>query len=209
MASPETRTTRDMAREWLSRAAQRVEHTLEASSRTKLLAKETCAVPTAELALAMVRSIRAGGKVLVFGNGGSAADAQHLAGELVGRFRLRDRPALPAIALTTDTSVLTAVGNDFAFEEVFARQVQALARRGDVVIGISTSGRSENVRRGIVAARNAGCLTAVIVGGEKGPILEKADIAVVVPETDTQRIQESHICLIHALCELIEEELTR
>lgn len=147
--------------------------------------------------------LAAGGKVLAFGNGGSAADAQHLAAELVNRFRL-DRPPLAGLALTTDTSALTAIGNDLGFEEVFERQVRALARPGDVAVGITTSGASANVLRGLAAARAAGCL-CVGLAGEAG-LAEGAacDYLFRVPSRETPRIQEGHVAWIHAFCELVE-----
>jgi phosphoheptose isomerase len=146
---------------------------------------------------------RGGGKVLLFGNGGSAADAQHIAAEFVGRFA-REREGLPAIALTTDTSILTAVGNDFGFERVFARQVEALGRPGDVVVAISTGGRSPNVLAGVRAARERGLATIGLTGGGGGPLADMVEIAIVVPSRSTPRIQECHIALGHILCELVE-----
>lgn len=154
-----------------------------------------------------VRSLRAGGKVLLFGNGGSAADAQHLATEFTVRYA-RNRAPIAALALTTDTSTLTAAGNDLGFGEVFARQVAALARRGDVCIGISTSGRSENVVRGLLAARNAGCIAAAFSGGDGGRLVGLADPLLLVPSRETARIQEMHILLGHLFCAVIEAELT-
>jgi phosphoheptose isomerase len=148
-----------------------------------------------------------GGKVLICGNGGSAADAQHFAGELVGRFRSAERPGLPAIALNADTAVLTAWSNDAGYEDVFARQVQALGRGGDILIGISTSGRAPNIVRAFEMARRRGVHTLAILGGDGGPVRRLADTAIVVPAKDTQRIQEVQILVIHLLCELIEERL--
>jgi D-sedoheptulose 7-phosphate isomerase len=146
-----------------------------------------------------------GGKVLIFGNGGSAADAQHLACELVGRF-LRDRRALPAVALTTDTSTMTAVANDYGFDRVFARQIEALGKPGDVAIGISTSGSSRNVLAGLQLAKTRG-LRTIAFTGSGGLIGPAADVHVNVPHTVTPRIQEVHRTLIHAVCELIESQL--
>ncbi len=159
-----------------------------------------------EAATAIVATFRAGGKVLLFGNGGSAADAQHIAAELVNRFLL-DRPALPAIALTTDSSILTSVSNDRDYAEVFARQVEALGRSGDVAIGISTSGRSASVVRGIEAASSARICTMAFTGGDGGKLAGLVDYAFVVPSRSTARIQEVHATLGHALCELVETEL--
>jgi D-sedoheptulose 7-phosphate isomerase len=159
----------------------------------------------AGLALACAKSIAAGGKLVFFGNGGSAADAQHLATELVVRYRANRKP-ISAIALTTDTSALTAIGNDFGFDDVFARQVEALCRRGDVAIGLSTSGNSENVIRGLQVARAQGAITAGFVGGTGGRMLEVVDLAIIIPSTTTARIQEMHLLLGHILCALLESE---
>lgn len=146
-------------------------------------------------------------KVLVCGNGGSAADAQHMAGELVGRFQ-RDRTGLPCIALTTDTSILTACANDFGYEDVFARQVEAMGVADDVLIGISTSGNSANVIKAFQAATDIG-MKQVALTGNDGGLIAKADgvLSIVVPSCSTQRIQESHITIIHVLCELVEDAL--
>lgn len=154
----------------------------------------------------LVDTFRSGKKLLVMGNGGSAADAQHLAGEIVGRFRL-ERRGLPAIALSTDSSILTAVGNDYGFEAIFSRQVEALAREGDVVIGISTSGSSPNVLSALRLAREMGCRTVGLLGKDGGSIREMVDIDLTVPGQDTPRIQEGHITIIHILCELVEQAL--
>jgi len=147
-----------------------------------------------------------GGKLLVFGNGGSAADAQHLAGELIGRFKMERKP-FPCIALTTDTSILTAVANDFGYEHVFAKQIEGLARSGDVVLALSTSGNSANVIQGLKAARNAGCVCLALGGKQGGAMIPLADVSIVVPSDSAQRIQESHILLVHTLCLLIEHKL--
>jgi D-sedoheptulose 7-phosphate isomerase len=149
-------------------------------------------------------ALRGGGKLLVMGNGGSAADAQHFAAELVGRFR-RERAALPAIALTTDTSVLTAIGNDYGFATIFRRQVEALARPGDVICGISTSGCSPNVVQALETARKMNCRTLALTGGNGGLMRALADVAVVVPSDQTPFVQEAHLTIIHILCELIEQ----
>jgi len=162
--------------------------------------------PILAAAEAMAKAVRAAGKVLVFGNGGSAADAQHLSAELVGRLK-RERAAIAAIALTADTSVLTAIANDYSFDRVFARQVEALGRAGDVAIGISTSGLSRNVLAGIAAAREAGLTTIGFTGHDGGPLGRSVDIHVNVPEPDTARAQEVHRTLLHILCELVEREL--
>jgi len=151
--------------------------------------------------------MRRGHKVLVFGNGGSAADAQHFAAELSGRFR-RERAALPALALTTDTSALTAIGNDYGYEQVFSRQVEAHGREGDVAIGISTSGRSPNVVRALEVARARGLLTVALTGRGGGVLAPLADFLIDVPHQDTARIQEVHGMIVHILCELIEESVS-
>ena len=152
----------------------------------------------------IAESLRAGGKVLVFGNGGSAADAQHLAGELLGRFR-RERPGLAAVALSADTSAVTAIANDLGFEAVFRRQVEALGRPGDVALGISTSGRSTNVVEALRAARERGLVTVGLTGGGGGRLPGLVDHLIDVPHEDTQRIQEVHGMVLHVLCEIVEE----
>jgi D-sedoheptulose 7-phosphate isomerase len=157
----------------------------------------------AEVATLTVGSFAGGGKLLVCGNGGSAADAQHLAAEFVGRF-LVDRKPLPAIALTDNTSTLTAVGNDYGFAAVFERGVRAHGRAGDVVVGISTSGRSPNVLRALAAARELGCVTVGLTGGEGGTMREVCDHFFCVPTPETPRVQECHIAWIHAFCELVD-----
>lgn len=154
----------------------------------------------------MCQALRQGNKILVMGNGGSAADAQHFAAELVGRF-LKNRAALPVIALTTDTSILTAVANDFGYEQVFSRQVEALAKPGDVVVGISTSGNSINVQRALTLASTLDCKTVALLGRDGGEIKSQADLALTVAVNETPHIQEAHLALIHILCDLIESEL--
>lgn len=154
---------------------------------------------------AIVDSFRKGGKLMLFGNGGSAADAQHIAAELSGRFR-KDRHPLPALALTVNSSVVTAIANDYAFEDIFARQIRGLAKAGDVVVGISTSGMSRNVLRGLAAAREARAKTIGLCGkqGGMGPY---SDIILAVPATTTSLLQEVHIAIGHLLCLMVEEEL--
>lgn len=153
---------------------------------------------------AMGKSLAEGGKVLILGNGGSAADAQHMAAEMVGRM-LIDRRPLPAIALTTDSSNLTAIGNDFGFETVFVKQVQALARRGDIVIAISTSGNSANVLAAVDAANQQGCVTIGLTGGSGGKLKERCQITLNVGEgKNSSRIQESHLFAVHSLVDLLD-----
>jgi D-sedoheptulose 7-phosphate isomerase len=147
-----------------------------------------------------------GKKLLVMGNGGSAADAQHFVAELVGRFKM-ERQGLPAIALTTDTSILTAIGNDYGFEDIFKRQVEALVRPGDVVVGISTSGTSKNVYKALLLAGEKECRTIGLLGKDGGTIAEIVDVHMTVPCDDTPRIQEGHITIIHILCDLLEKRL--
>lgn len=155
------------------------------------------------LAGQLIETFEQGGKLIVFGNGGSAADAQHFAGELTGHFQ-RDRSPLPVIALTTDTSVLTATANDYSYDEVFARQVAAHCHPGDVVVGISTSGDAENVVRGIAVGREQGARTWALTGAGGGRLLGAAEHALQVPSDATARIQEMHITVIHALSELVD-----
>jgi phosphoheptose isomerase len=157
-----------------------------------------------DAAVAIRDACAAGGKVLVFGNGGSAADAQHFAAELVGRFEA-DRAALAAIALTTDASVMTSVANDERFERVFARQIEGLGRRGDVAFAISTSGVSPNVVAGQAAAKVRGLTTIALTGGTGGPLGAAADIHVNVPDDSAARVQEVHRTLIHAICRIVEQ----
>lgn len=155
---------------------------------------------------AMVECLNGGGKILLLGNGGSAADAQHVAGELVGRFYL-ERKALPAIALTTDTSILTAIGNDYDIDRIFSRQVEALAQPEDIVVGISTSGRSPNVLRALEAAGEIGSRRIGFTGGTGGELPGLCDICFIAPADKTPRIQELHIAAWHAICEMVEAEL--
>ena len=158
------------------------------------------------IAEAMTRAILAGKKVLWCGNGGSAADSQHLAAELMGRFR-RERCAFPSIALTTDTSILTAVSNDYGYERVFQRQVEALCSKGDVVVGISTSGSSKNVCAALQTARQIGAFTVAFTGEDGGAIAAIADVALCIPSKDTARIQEGHILCGHMLCDWVERSV--
>ncbi|WP_276271754.1 D-sedoheptulose-7-phosphate isomerase [Haloarcula litorea] len=152
---------------------------------------------------AMAEALAAGDKVVLFGNGGSAADAQHIAAELSGKFR-RERPGLPAVALTTNTSSVTAIANDFGYETVFARQVEGMVSAGDVVVGISTSGTSENVLRGIEAAADLGATTVGLTGESGGDLAGMVDHCVTAPSADTARIQEVHITVGHAVCGIVE-----
>ena len=192
--------TRDPALDTIDLGFRNAIDTLEAARRD-LPASMKCAADT------IVRCLEDGGKVLVCGNGGSAADAQHFAAELVGHFEQPGRRALGAVALCADSAVLTAWANDTGFDDVFARQVEALGRRGDILFGISTSGRSPNVVRALEASRSQGMTALALLGGDGGPAAKAADTAIVVPSSDTQHIQEAQIAIIHLVCQLIEEEL--
>jgi D-sedoheptulose 7-phosphate isomerase len=160
----------------------------------------------ARLARVICNAFESGNKILLFGNGGSAADAQHIASEWIGHF-LRERKPLPAIALTTDTSILTSISNDYGFEHVFSRQVRALGRKGDVAIGISTSGNSSNVLEGIKAANELGLVTVGLTGRDGGRIGSEVQYLLNVPHTETPRIQEIHTMTGHILCELVDDYL--
>jgi D-sedoheptulose 7-phosphate isomerase len=155
---------------------------------------------------ACIKSLQEGGKILLAGNGGSAADAQHIAGEFVSRFAF-DRPGLPSIALTTDTSILTAIGNDYGYEKLFARQVQAHGNKGDVFIGYTTSGKSPNILLAFEEARKRGVICIGFTGNRGGPMSELCDYVLEVPSADTPKIQEGHAVLGHILCGLVEEAI--
>ncbi|MGC8969969.1 MAG: D-sedoheptulose-7-phosphate isomerase [Conexivisphaera sp.] len=177
-----------------------------ASVKEEMAGDQELLAAVARAAGMIVGALRSGGKLVIFGNGGSAADAQHIACELVGRY-MRERRALPAIALTTNTSCLTAIGNDYSFDEVFARQVGALVRAGDVAMGISTSGRSRNVILGMRAARELGAGTVGLTGADGGELCSVSDVCVRVPSRLTPRIQEAHIAIGHIISEIVEVEL--
>ncbi|WP_333784571.1 D-sedoheptulose 7-phosphate isomerase [Thermocrinis sp.] len=176
------------------------------SADVKLAFVETYAERLLEVGKIIANALKDGNKVLLFGNGGSAADAQHIAAEIVGRFK-KERKALPAIALTTDTSILTAVGNDYGFETIFERQIEALCMPGDIAIGITTSGNSENVIRGLRKAHDLGATTVALTGRNGGKVVDIAHYSFVVPSYDTARIQECHITIGHVLCEIVEHLL--
>ena len=150
-----------------------------------------------------VRCLKSGGTLFFFGNGGSAADSQHVAAEFIGRFQ-KERRALSAMALTTDTSILTSLANDYSYDIVFSRQLEALGKKGDMAFGISTSGKSRNVIKAFEAAKLKGMITVAFTGGDGGPAAAMADIRVIVPSKITARIQESHSTLLHAMCEVVE-----
>ncbi|MBQ0720522.1 MAG: D-sedoheptulose 7-phosphate isomerase [Gammaproteobacteria bacterium] len=173
---------------------------------TAMLADALLLAKVEAAAQACIDCMKAGGKILLAGNGGSAADAQHIAGEFVSRFAF-DRPGLPAVALTTDSSILTAIGNDYGYEKLFARQVQALGNQGDVFIGYSTSGRSPNILLALEEARSSGLVCIGLTGNRGGVIGELCDYLLEVPSSDTPKIQEGHLVLGHTLCGLVENHI--
>jgi|SRR5665811_263689 len=179
---------------------------LRASSDVKLAVMESQIGIIVQIADAICQSLKAGGKAIFFGNGGSAADAQHLASELVGRYKI-ERPAMNALALTTDTSLITALSNDYDFDQIFVRQVQGMTKSSDVVIGITTSGKSVNVLNALIEASKLGAKTVCFSGMDGGPCADTADISLVVPSNDVPRIQEAHITVGHIICHLVEEEM--
>ncbi len=189
---------------------QRVSEHFNESIRAKQTAAAVLAEPTAQAALLLFQALAEDGKILVCGNGGSAADAQHFAAELTGRFE-KERMELAAVALTTDTSALTAIGNDYGFDHIFSKQVRALGRAGDVLMGISTSGNSANVIEAIKAAHERDMKVVAFTGRDGGKIaamLKEGDVLLNVPYPRTARIQEVHILLVHALCDCIDTMLT-
>lgn len=187
-------------------AARRVEQVLDGAIALHRRVREMDHGGVVRAAELIGAACGAGGKVLIFGNGGSAADAQHLAAELVGRFQ-RDRAGVAAVALTADTSVVTSVANDYGFERVFARQIEALGRPGDVAIAISTSGASANVLSALAAARTRGLRTVALTGRDGGAAGAASDVHINVPDLSAARVQEVHRTLIHALCEIVEAAL--
>jgi len=190
--------------------ASRVTSSIQASiaSKQRLVADPALISAISQAVVLFLQAFRTGNKVLFFGNGGSAADAQHLAADLVGRFFL-DRPALPAITLTANTSSLTAIANDYGFERVFARQIEALGRPGDIAVGISTSGNSPNILLGLSAAKKMGLYTVAMIGNPGGKLKQDPDIDLFLcaPSSETPRIQECHILMGHVVSELVEQEL--
>ncbi|MBI4392810.1 MAG: D-sedoheptulose 7-phosphate isomerase [Euryarchaeota archaeon] len=178
---------------------------IDESIRAKELLKEHVG-DIAKAASALTNALRGGKKMVIFGNGGSAADAQHIAAELSGKFNIRDRPGLPGIALTVNTSALTAIGNDFSYDEIFSRQLEGLVGPGDVVIGISTSGNSPNILRAIEKGKELGA-TTVGMCGKGGKLPSICDISIRVPSENTPRIQEAHITVGHIICAIAEREL--
>jgi D-sedoheptulose 7-phosphate isomerase len=187
---------------------QRVIASIEESiaAKKRLLGSEETIAIMAAVSEILIAALQEGNKVLIFGNGGSAADAQHIAAEFVGRFAF-DRPALPALALSVNTSCITAIGNDYGFDLVFARQIEALGRAGDVAIGISTSGNSPNVTRALSAAKTIGLHTVAFAGCTGGELKSVADYCICAPSYETPRIQECHILIGHVIAELVEQTI--
>jgi D-sedoheptulose 7-phosphate isomerase len=156
----------------------------------------------------IIKCFKTGNKIIIFGNGGSAADAQHIVAEFIGRFQ-KERKSLPAISLTTDSSIITSLSNDYSYEIVFSRQCESLVSKGDVVLGISTSGNSKNVEEGIKAAKKKGAITIGLLGGDGGIINNVVDISIIVQSTNTARIQEVHRVIYHIICGIVENESTK
>lgn len=181
-----------------------VDNLWESSRSLRELTQEAPAIEKA--ALAIVKALKAKKKLLAFGNGGSAADAQHLTAELSGRFE-KERPGLPAVALTTNPSAMTAIANDYSYDEVFSRQLEGLVKRGDIVVAISTSGNSKNVLLGVREAKKAGAVVIAWTGKGGGKLKEEAHICLDVPSQRTARIQEGHLAILHTLCAIVEDEL--
>ena len=185
---------------------ERVKNLLNISADLKKTVAETLSSEILDAAQKIQGRLEAGGKLLLMGNGGSAGDAQHIAAELVGRFK-KERKAMPALALTVDTSSLTALGNDYGFDTIFERQVEALANKNDTVIGISTSGNSENIIRAVNKANSIGAFTIGLLGNDGGKLKDAVNLPIIIPSNDTARIQEVHITIGHIICEIIEEDL--
>ena len=184
---------------------ERVKNLLNISADLKKTVAETLSSEILDAAQKIQGRLEAGGKLLLMGNGGSAGDAQHIAAELVGRFK-KERKAIPALALTVDPSSLTALGNDYGFDTIFERQVEALANKNDTVIGISTSGNSENVVRAVNKANSIGAFTIGLLGNDGGKLKDAVNLPIIIPSNDTARIQEVHITIGHIICEIIEED---
>jgi D-sedoheptulose 7-phosphate isomerase len=178
------------------------------SIAVKQAALDTNLVSVEKVARAFIAAVKNGGKILLCGNGGSAADSQHIAAELIGRFQ-KERKSIPAIALTTDTSVLTSLANDYSFDIVFSRQVEGLGKKGDVLLAISTSGNSPSVMKAVEQAKKMDIVTVAMTGRDGGMLARIADIAIVVKSAKTARIQEAHIAFAHAICEVVEDELAK
>lgn len=185
----------------------KIKDILNESAELKKLVAQTLAPEIREIAEIIIKSINKGGKLVLFGNGGSAADAQHIQTELTHQFEIKNRKAIPCICLNTNVSVLTAIGNDWGYDRVFERQIEAFVRNNDVVIGFTTSGNSINIIKGIEQAKKEGAITIAFTGKDGGRIKDIADLSFTVPSGNTARIQEVHITAGHIICKLIEEEL--
>jgi len=185
-----------------------IKNQLQDSADIKQRIADYCIADIEALVHCVVKSIQSGGKILLCGNGGSAADCQHIAAELVGRFQM-EREGLPAIALTTDTSILTSLANDYGYPCIFQRQVESLGRSGDVLIGLSTSGQSENVAVAMKKAKTMDIRTVAFIGKREGGIKDFADIAIQIPSDNTARVQEGHITVAHIMCDLVEKMITQ
>jgi len=183
---------------------EKIKELLLASIQVKEELLQTKVNEILDIAAILIEALKKNGKVLICGNGGSASDSQHIAAEFVGRFQ-KERRGLPAIALTTNTSTLTALANDYGYEVVFSRQVEALGQKNDVLIGISTSGKARNVSSAIKQAKKMGLKTIALTGGDGGELAKLADVALLVPSNVTARIQEAHITIAHIICELVED----
>lgn len=184
----------------------KIENIIRESNKVKEVLINSQINVIAKISQAVINCLRGGGKIIIFGNGGSAADSQHVAAEFVGRFQ-KDRQALAAIALTTNTSVLTSIANDYGFEFVFSRQIEALGRKKDLAIAISTSGNSENVIKAVQKAKQMKIKTVSFTGGNGGKLAKITDISLIAPSNHTARIQEAHICVLHAICQIAEEKI--
>jgi len=184
-----------------------IKHFIAQCVRESVAVKNETLQDNLEIVIKIVReittSLKKGGKVILFGNGGSAADSQHIAAEFIGRFK-KERKSLSAVALTTDTSILTALSNDYGYDIIFARQIEGLGKRGDIAIGISTSGNSKNVIEGVRVAKKMGIKTVSFTGSGGGKLAQLCDYNLMVPSANTARIQEAHICFFHIICELVE-----
>jgi D-sedoheptulose 7-phosphate isomerase len=189
----------------IEKSLHQIHSSMKEGAELRLQIAQVCGNNIVAAAEAMLQCLRSGGKLLFFGNGGSAADAQHLAAEFVGRF-VKERRGLPAVALTTDSSILTAIGNDYGFDRVFSRQIEALGNPGDVAVGISSSGNSPNVIAAIRVATKQRLKTIALSGRDGGALAQCADISIVVASPNTARVQECHIAIGHLLCELVENE---
>ncbi len=184
-----------------------IESEFENSSKTLLLSK-SCSLQISKAAQLCLNSLMSGNKILICGNGGSAADSQHISAELINRYRVNRKP-LAAISLTTDTSNLTSIGNDFDFNQIFSKQVEALAKPSDVLIGLSTSGNSKNVIFAFEVAKNLGVSTISFTGQSGGNLAKLSDVCIKIPSTDTARIQEAHHVAYHSICDIIENQITK